>query len=101
MAKIVPFRAFRPPASLVSRVAAPPYDVVTTQEARRLAAGNPDSFLHISRPEIDLPEGIDEHADAVYARAVENLRMTQTALGTCAYASAELLYGKPHWASDQ
>ena len=72
MAKIVPFRAFRPPASLVSRVAAPPYDVVTTQEARHLAAGNPDSFLHISRPEIDLPEGIDEHADAVYARGVEN-----------------------------
>jgi len=73
VAKIVPFRAFRPPASLVSRVAAPPYDVVTTKEARRLAAGNPDSFLHISRPEIDLPEGTDEHADAVYARGVENL----------------------------
>lgn len=73
MAKIAPFRAFRPPASLVSRVAAPPYDVVTTAEARRLAAGNPDSFLHISRPEIDLPEGTDEHADAVYARGTENL----------------------------
>jgi uncharacterized protein (DUF1015 family) len=73
VAKIVPFRAFRPPAPLASRVAAPPYDVVTTEEARRLAAGNPDSFLHISRPEIDLPEGIDEHADAVYARGTENL----------------------------
>jgi len=54
-------------------VASPPYDVVTTAQARQLAAGNPDSFLHVSRPEIDLPEGTDEHADEVYARGRANL----------------------------
>lgn len=55
------------------RVASPPYDVINTAEARALAAGNPASFLHVSRPEIDLPEGTDEHADAVYAKGAENL----------------------------
>ena len=54
VALIRPFRALRPPREIVSRVAAPPYDVVDTAEARALAAGNPDSFLRISRPEVDL-----------------------------------------------
>jgi uncharacterized protein (DUF1015 family) len=49
-----------------------PYDVVNTDEARALAAGNPLSFLHVSRPEIDLPEGTDMYSDAVYRKAVEN-----------------------------
>ena len=53
-------------------MAAVPYDVVNTDEARALAAGEPLSFLHVSRPEIDLPPGTDPYADAVYARAVEN-----------------------------
>ena len=66
MATLVPFRALRPPSSLAGRVAAPPYDVVSTREARALAAGNADSFLHVSRPEIDLAEGVDEHAEVVY-----------------------------------
>ena len=66
MPAVRPFRALRPPAPLAARVAAPPYDVVNTAEARALADGNPDSFLHVSRPEIDLPVGIDEHADEVY-----------------------------------
>ena len=56
------------------RVASPPYDVINTAEARALAAGNPASFLHVSRPEIDLPEGTDEHADEVYRKGTENLR---------------------------
>jgi uncharacterized protein (DUF1015 family) len=73
MATLAPFRALRPPAALASRVASPPYDVVSTREARELAAGNPDSFLRVSRPEIDLPPGTDEHADAVYAKGAENL----------------------------
>ena len=73
MATLAPFRALRPPAALAARVASPPYDVVSTREARALAAGNPDSFLRVSRPEIDLPEGTDEHADAVYAKGGENL----------------------------
>jgi uncharacterized protein (DUF1015 family) len=73
MATLSPFRALRPPAALAARVASPPYDVVSTKEARALARGNPDSFLRVSRPEIDLPEGTDEHADAVYAKGRENL----------------------------
>jgi uncharacterized protein (DUF1015 family) len=73
MATLSPFRALRPPAALAARVASPPYDVVSTKEARALAAGNPDSFLRVSRPEIDLPEGTDEHADEVYAKGAENL----------------------------
>ncbi len=73
MATLTPFRALRPPADLAAHVASPPYDVVSTREARALAKGNPDSFLRVSRPEIDLPEGTDEHADAVYAKGAENL----------------------------
>jgi uncharacterized protein (DUF1015 family) len=73
MATLKPFRALRPPRELAGRVASPPYDVVSTREARALAKGNPDSFLRVSRPEIDLPEGTDEHADAVYAKGKENL----------------------------
>ncbi len=73
MATLEPFRALRPPAAHAARVAAPPYDVVSTREARALAAGNPDSYLHVSRPEIDLPEGTDEHGDAVHARGARNL----------------------------
>src|SRR5574342_1248834 len=73
MATVSPFRALRPPAELAGRVASPPYDVVSTREARELARGNPDSFLRVSRPEIDLPPGTDEHADAVYAKGQENL----------------------------
>lgn len=69
---MVDFRAFvalRPAAGRASAVAAVPYDVVNTEEARALAAGNPDSLLHATRPEIDLPEGTDPHSDAVYAQA--------------------------------
>jgi uncharacterized protein (DUF1015 family) len=77
MATLRPFRALRPPPPLALRVAAPPYDVVSTEEARELSRGNPDSFLHVSRPEIDLPPGTDEHAPEVYAqgaRALADLR---------------------------
>jgi uncharacterized protein (DUF1015 family) len=73
VATLHPFRALRPSRENAVRVAAPPYDVVNTREARELARGNPDSYLHVSRPEIDLPEGTDEHADAVYARGAANL----------------------------
>jgi uncharacterized protein (DUF1015 family) len=68
-----PFAALRPGAATASRVIAPPYDVVDTDEARALAADRPDSFLHISRPEIDLPPGTDPHDDAVYATGARNL----------------------------
>ena len=72
MAVLVPFRALRPVPAAAERVAAVPYDVVSTSEARELALGNPLSFLHVSRAEIDLPPGTDPHADVVYERAAEN-----------------------------
>ncbi|MGE5117634.1 MAG: DUF1015 domain-containing protein [Betaproteobacteria bacterium] len=73
MATVRPFRALRPPAQIAERVAAPPYDVIDTREARELARGNADSFLHVSRPEVDLPEGSDEHGPAAHALAHANL----------------------------
>jgi uncharacterized protein (DUF1015 family) len=73
MAVITPFRALRPTPAAAAAVAAVPYDVVNADEARTLAAGNPLSFLHVSRAEIDLPPDTNPYADAVYARAVENL----------------------------
>lgn len=73
MAVIRPFRALRPAPEAASRVASVPYDVVTTAEARALAAGDPLSFLHVSRAEIDLPDDTDPYGDAVYSRAVDNL----------------------------
>ncbi len=72
MAALHPFRALRPTPSEAGRVAAVPYDVVDTEEARALASGNPLSFLHVSRAEIDFPPGQDPHADAVYGRAADN-----------------------------
>jgi uncharacterized protein (DUF1015 family) len=72
VAVIYPFRALRPPTAKVEQVASVPYDVVNTEEARRLAEGNPLSLLHVTRPEIDLPEGTNIYSDEVYARAAEN-----------------------------
>src|SRR5215216_5170561 len=72
MASIVPFRALRPSPPSASRVAAVPYDVVTAEEAHALAAGNPLSFLHVSRAEIDLPRDVGAYDAAVYQKAVEN-----------------------------
>ena len=73
MALIRPFRALRPEPDAAAAVAAVPYDVVTTGEARALAAGNPLSFLHVSRAEIDLPPDTDPHDAAVYRAAADNL----------------------------
>ena len=70
MAALIPIRALRPTPPSAARVAAVPYDVVSTDEARTLAGDNPLSFLHVSRAEIDLPPDTDPHADEVYARAV-------------------------------
>ena len=72
MATLHPFRALRPDAAGAPRIAAVPYDVVSTDEARALAEGNPLSFLRVSRAEIELPVGSDPHADAVYQRAAAN-----------------------------
>lgn len=72
MAVIRPFQALRPPSDGADQIASVPYDVVNTEEARALAANNPLSFLHVSRPEIDLPDGTDIYSDQVYRRALEN-----------------------------
>ena len=72
MAVIRPFNALRPEPSRAAQVAAVPYDVVNTEEARTLASGNPWSFLHVSRPEIDLPDGTPIYSDEVYGQAVRN-----------------------------
>ncbi|MDR3763460.1 MAG: DUF1015 family protein [Acidobacteriota bacterium] len=74
MSNIRPFKAYRPKPELASRVASVPYDVINTREARALAEGNPYSFLHVCRPEIDLPEGVDEHDSQVYATGAANLK---------------------------
>jgi len=70
--RIHPFRALRPPVALAADVASPPYDVVDTAQARVLAEGNENSFLHIVRPEIDLPEGTELYDDSVYEQAKKN-----------------------------
>lgn len=70
---IKPFAALRPVAGRENDVVAPPYDVMNAEEAREMAEGRPWSFLHISRPEIDLPVGTDPYAPEVYAKARENL----------------------------
>lgn len=69
MIRTKPFRALRPRPEQAAHVASVPYDVVNTREARALAAGNPLSFLHVIRPEIDLPDSTDPHDEIVYARA--------------------------------
>ena len=69
-----PFAALRPRQESAQAVIAPPYDVVDADEARALAVGRPESFLHISRPEIDLPPDTDPFEDAVYATGAKNLR---------------------------
>jgi len=79
MSTVLPFHALRPTPAAASKVAAVPYDVVNTEEARLLANGNPLSFLHVSRAEIDLPPGTDPHADRVYARAAANFRALKEA----------------------
>ena len=73
MALIRPFAALRPAPGRAADVAAPPYDVLSSDEARERAAGKPYSFLHISKAEIDLPQETDPYAPAVYARSAANL----------------------------
>jgi uncharacterized protein (DUF1015 family) len=99
--RISPFAALRPQPELAARVAAVPYDVVNTEEARRLAEGNPLSFLHVSRSEIDLPANTNPYSDAVYQRALANLRwleqealLREAAPATYVYRQETTLLGK-------
>ena len=74
MPLIKPFRALRPAPGRAGDVLAPPYDVLSSAEARERAKGKPSSFLHISKPEIDLDPAISPYDKAVYAKAAENLQ---------------------------
>jgi len=99
MPLIRPFAGLRPASGRAAEVIAPPYDVLSSDEARARAAGKPWSFLHISKPEIDLPAGIDPYAPQVYAKAAENLgRMVREGIlardpAPCYYAY-RLIMGK-------
>ena len=73
MITIRPLRGYRPTPEMAAQVAAPPYDVISTEEARSLAQGNPHSFLHVNKPEIDLPEKTPLYSDQVYDKGRENL----------------------------
>ena len=88
---VKPFAALRPVPEKALALASVPYDVVDTAEARVLAAGNPDSFLHVSRPEIDLPDSVDIHDDAVYAQGVKAFKDLQ-ARGVLIREQGEHLY---------
>jgi uncharacterized protein (DUF1015 family) len=72
MATLKPFAALRPKSELAAQICELPYDVMSSEEARAMAAGNPLSFLHVSKPEIDLAPGTDLYSDAVYAKGKEN-----------------------------
>lgn len=74
MATLHPFKAWKPKPENVDEIASVPYDVINTEEARALSSEKPHSFLHVVRPEIDLPEGADLHADAVYDKGAANLK---------------------------
>jgi len=73
MITITPFKALRPEAQFAKTVASKPYDVLSSKEAKIEAQGNPNSFLHITKSEIDLPDSVDVHSEAVYIKAKENL----------------------------
>lgn len=75
MAILKPFKGLRPPKAIVKQLASRPYDVLNSDEARLEVAGNEYSLLHIIKPEIDLPAGIDVHSQPVYDKALENLNM--------------------------
>src|SRR4029077_806004 len=74
MATIKPFAALRPNPELAAQICELPYDVMSSEEARQIAAGNPLSFLHVSKPEIDLPALTDLYAPEVYAKGRTNLQ---------------------------
>src|SRR6201996_7782347 len=74
MATLKPFAALRPKPELAGKICELPYDVMSSDEAREMAAGNPLSFLHVSKPEIDLPPATDIYSAAVYAKGAENFQ---------------------------
>lgn len=72
MSIVKAFKGLRPPVEIVKQLASRPYDVLNSEEAREEAKGNPYSLLHVTKAEIDLPVGVDEHSQEVYDKVVEN-----------------------------
>ena len=103
MAVIKPFKGIRPPQNLVEQVVSRPYDVLNSEEARQEAAGNEKSLYHIIKPEIDFPEGTDEHDPRVYAKAAENFQAFQDKgwlvqdNKECYYIYAQTMNGKTQY----
>ena len=91
MSVIRPFRAVRPQKEYAAQVAALPYDVMNSAEAREKVKGNPYSFIHVDKAEVDLPVGTDLYSAAVYAKAAENLKKL-SADGVCFREDAPKLY---------
>ncbi len=91
MAVFRPFKALRPTPEYASRVAALPYDVMNSQEAKDMVVGNPYSFLHVDKAEIDLPEGTDLYSPEVYQKAKENLENLEKD-GICAMDEVPCFY---------
>ncbi len=77
MSTVKPFRGLRPRKDIAARLSCLPYDVMNTQEAAQMAQGNPQSFLHITRAEIDLPDGIDPHSKQVYDKSLQTFHQFQ------------------------
>lgn len=107
MAIIQPFKALRPKPELALQVASKPYDVLNSKEAKQEAAGNHYSFLRITKPEIDLPDGIDVYSNAVYEKAKQNLS-TFITNGTlfkeekpCYYIYQLLMPARPEWGGNE
>ena len=103
MAIVKPFKGIRPPKDLVEQVASRPYDVLNSAEARAEAAGNEKSLYHIIKPEIDFPEGTDEHDPRVYGKAAENFLKFQEKgwlvqdKKECYYIYAQTMNGKTQY----
>ena len=103
MAVIKPFKGIRPPKDMVEQVASRPYDVLNSEEARKEAEGNEKSLYHIIKPEIDFPEGTDEHDERVYGKARENFEKFQKNgwlvqdPQDCYYVYAQTMNGKTQY----
>ncbi len=91
MSVIKPFKGFRPPVDIVEKLASRPYDVLNSEEARVECEGNPYSLLHVTKAEIDLPKGTDEHSPEVYLQVVKNYNLFKD-LGWLVKDEEEKLY---------
>jgi uncharacterized protein (DUF1015 family) len=103
MAVIKPFKGYRPINSVVEKLASRPYDVLSSEEAKSEAAGNPDSFLHVVKPEIDLPDDVDHYSPVVYNKGKENLqkliakKIFVQDTSECLYVYAQTMFGKTQY----